>query len=1048
MDNLANAKEVLKHLDISEAKLPEFLMDDLRMKNSLQGDAKILAHYNEDSLFTLKTVRFLKDFKRFNAGVHVQTNNKSFIRTAEVFKLMGVKNYYFHLQLNNPLLINVDPWDPHLTKEEKAMIHAECNQNIWYIIREVIKIDGRRFIANRAVISFIWCCLNHIPTTILMPRQRGKAQPKRCKVLLKNGVWKRIGDIKIGDMVIAGDGSETKVTNVYPQGMKDVYTLTFEDGRKAEGCLEHLWDVFDRETNKWETIQTKEVIKRLGNDRHLYIPLMAPTICEDFPHRLEPYKLGLMFSRKIKHQYTFSEKGEWRIPKNYLAGSHRQRLDLLAGILDENNTVVKRSLGFDVKLPSSIAEDVVYICRSLGMKATSYRRNTRKGISIVYIRSSNNKELFKNKFKQESLAQTVAEEVLNSKLKIVSVVKNPEQEDCVCIEVDNDQHRYITEGFTVTHNTVGMQVLTFIMQYIVGRGMRGALITLAASNRMQFVNALKKIRSSMPDYLINVSYKDKDAGGILSYQAWGEEDKNTFEIRVPAGGEDGADNVARGGTFEYLLYDEPAWTKYIENIINGSGPATLTAQKNAREKGIPYFTAKATTPNSVLKPEGKYMYEDFKSSTEWREKLFDSFSETHLVYRVLKSSPVSTTAPKIAMMYNHLQLGLGKEWIKQTMDKLNLSWSKAKIDLLMMWTEEGSNKLFDDKVREQLNEGKADICFSEEIRETGLFIDWYVKSLELKAIKEDPNEFMTFGVDTSDAAGKDACTMVIRRNKTGEVLGTGRYAMAFLDDVTDVIFYFLLDYKRSLGVIERNRAAYIFDRLLIMLPPHDEDPFKRLYNEIYQDPVKYKNEMKELKDIHPSMRRKEFYLKFKSKFGFVTDATSRKSLYGFIHEAVNNTGGGIRNHILIDELIGLEVSSDGRIDHGSKGHDDMVIAWLLPYWFFKMGYNKDFYGIPSGATLIDITPLKGKDVSTQYTREQIQFFINVKERINKLTQELLEAESDVIAIRIEAEIRKLTELIPKEFRKTITIDELIEDAKAERNKKAMERRIYGQARFR
>ncbi|QMV29136.1 hypothetical protein AP1_0433 [Aeromonas phage AP1] len=130
---------------------------------------------------------------------------------------------------------------------------------------------------------------------------------------------------------------------------------------------------------------------------------------------------------------------------------------------------------------------------------------------------------------------------------------------------------------------------------------------------------MKKIRAGLPEYLVNVTYKDNDAGNILTYQAYGAENKNTFEVRVPSGGEDGAENVSRGSTFEMLLYDEPAWMKYIENIMNGAGPSTLTAQKNAREKGIPYFTAKATTPNSILKEEGKYMYGEMKKATEWRQ---------------------------------------------------------------------------------------------------------------------------------------------------------------------------------------------------------------------------------------------------------------------------------------------------------------------------------------------------------------------------------------------------------------------------------------------
>lgn len=764
MNNLNIAKSILGHLGLNAKRLPEYLMDDKNKRRLLEDpDQRIMAHYNEDSLWTLKTVRFLKDFSRFNAGVHMETSNKSFLRTAEIFRQMGIKNYYFMLQINNPLIKDLDPWDPNLTDEQEFMIRNECNENIWYCIREVVKVGGSsRFRGNRAILSFIWTCLNHLPTTILMPRQSGK--------------------------------------------------------------------------------------------------------------------------------------------------------------------------------------------------------------------------------------------------------------------------------------TVGMQVLAFIMQYIVGRGFRAGLITLAASNRMQFVEAIKKIRSALPPYIVNVTYKDKDAGNILSYEAFGADKKNTFEVRVPSGGEDGAENVARGSTFEVLLYDEPAWTKYIENIINGAGPATLTAQKEAREKGIPYFTAKATTPNSILKEEGKYMHDDFMDSTEWREDFFDSYSESHLVARCIKRAPIKTTSPKIGMMFTHLQLGFGKAWVKETMDKLGLSWSKAKIDLLMMWTEEGMNKLFDDDTREKLADNKGEHLWHEEIEETGLYVDWFVSKEVLELLKDDPNEFILMGVDTSDANDRDACTLVLRRAKTGEVIGTGRYALAFLDDVTSVLKYLIINIPNSLLIIERNRAAHMIERLLIMLPAYGIDPFKRIFNDIYDKPIKYSNEFRDVSEVHFKHRTKEFYLKYKGKFGFYTGPESRRQMYGFIHEAVALTGSGIRYALLVDEIIGLEVDKDGRIDHGSKGHDDLVIAWLLTYWFIKMGYNKHMYDIPQGAMMTEITTLKSNGSEPQYTKNQLEMFIKIKEHINKLTKELLNSDNNTIATRTEMEIRKLSEFIPKEMRKSITIDEIIDEAKSERNKRVIENR--------
>ena len=56
--------------------------------------------------------------------------------------------------------------------------------------------------------------------------QLGKALKNGTKVLTPTG-WVAIDRLKVGDLVIAGDGTPTTVTGVYPQGVKNLYNLTF-----------------------------------------------------------------------------------------------------------------------------------------------------------------------------------------------------------------------------------------------------------------------------------------------------------------------------------------------------------------------------------------------------------------------------------------------------------------------------------------------------------------------------------------------------------------------------------------------------------------------------------------------------------------------------------------------------------------------------------------------------------------------------------------------------------------------------------------------------
>lgn len=103
----------------------------------------------------------------------------------------------------------------------------------------------------------------------------GKAQPVWSKVLLKDGNWKPIGELKIGDELASVDGKPSVVTGVYPQGVKPIYEMAFSDGRKTHSCGEHLWQVGNRKWSEDRVLSTKEIIGLLEKPsmkRRLYVP--------------------------------------------------------------------------------------------------------------------------------------------------------------------------------------------------------------------------------------------------------------------------------------------------------------------------------------------------------------------------------------------------------------------------------------------------------------------------------------------------------------------------------------------------------------------------------------------------------------------------------------------------------------------------------------------------------------------------------------------------------------------------------------------------------
>lgn len=76
----------------------------------------------------------------------------------------------------------------------------------------------------------------------------GKSQP--IDTIIPTPIGNRkLGDIKVGDYVFDRLGNPTKVLGVFPQGMKDCYTVTLRDGRKTQCNDEHLWSYYTSKGN-------------------------------------------------------------------------------------------------------------------------------------------------------------------------------------------------------------------------------------------------------------------------------------------------------------------------------------------------------------------------------------------------------------------------------------------------------------------------------------------------------------------------------------------------------------------------------------------------------------------------------------------------------------------------------------------------------------------------------------------------------------------------------------------------------------------------------
>jgi phosphate starvation-inducible protein PhoH and related proteins len=129
---------------------------------------------------------------------------------------------------------------------------------------------------------------------------RGRAHPVATPVLTPDG-FRPIGELAVGDLVIGSNGEPTPVIGVYPQGEKDIYRVTAQDGASTLASGDHLWAVATRDDRRrgkpLRVLTTREMIGNLrANHYHRYeLPLHSAPV--RFPYRevpMDPYALGLL----------------------------------------------------------------------------------------------------------------------------------------------------------------------------------------------------------------------------------------------------------------------------------------------------------------------------------------------------------------------------------------------------------------------------------------------------------------------------------------------------------------------------------------------------------------------------------------------------------------------------------------------------------------------------------------------------------------------------------------------------------------------------------
>lgn len=359
-----------------------------------------------------------------------------------------------------------------------------------------------------------------------------EAHPYDQIVRLPTGETKLWGDVRIGDKLFAPNGKTVRVVNVPIDGEDDIYRLTLSDGRSVEASKNHIWNVIKYGRKRPYNTTTVDILNNglyTNSGQHKFFIQNGGAV--DYEHKdvpIDPYTLGLLISegaltkfpknkkhnKKRRNVQISSAKQDaefyktiipyeikhicnngysWHIyiddidkkleslgllhknsqtkfiPDVYLYNDKNTRMELLRGLMDGDGCATKKGSNIYITISKKLAEDLILLCRSLGMYARYH-----KCVEEMDHLFSNSGNTYRCK-KTYRVAVTTNERIFNLPRKVekqninhpgikgskagaflyktaIDKIEYVGRKRCKCVTVDSDDGLYMVGDYVVTHN--------------------------------------------------------------------------------------------------------------------------------------------------------------------------------------------------------------------------------------------------------------------------------------------------------------------------------------------------------------------------------------------------------------------------------------------------------------------------------------------------------------------------------------------------------------------------------------------------------------------
>jgi hypothetical protein len=420
----------------------------------------------------------------------------------------------------------------------------------------------------------------------------------------------------------------------------------------------------------------------------------------------------------------------------------------------------------------------------------------------------------------------------------------------------------------------------------------------------------------------------------LKYEAHG----TTIAVKASSDSPDKARDLLRGDTIYIAFIDEWEYIPYINNVVEGAGPAMVSARTIARENNGRTCILYTSTPGNPDTAAGKASKRMIDATPRFSERFYDLSDDqlTDLFEGTTGSENGNNGEPITAVYieFDYKQLRKSEEWLRE---QYELAVRTGKMDeyrlgILLQRVRTGDQVLFRQEDIDFINDHvvKHDYeillinkyilyIFKHEVHNVDLMSDNQYFDIDIPYL---------VGIDIAAGTGGDNTAITIVHPYTLKIVAECKSPYMGPFDLMRVITELARMLPRCLFCPEANGVGK---------PIMDFFQEGSLIGRVYHDPRL--DISKNAQILDPIQTRLKEQAIGRQYIGTNVSPTVRESMMTLLKTLVRDHREKLNTPFLVQDLNSLTIFKTGKIAAEPGAHDDCVMSYL--HTVFVLFYGKD-----------------------------------------------------------------------------------------------------------